>query len=422
MNNVKSRLDLLKEQKRANSKRLKQDKDELKEQIRLVRQKLNDRLDQMEEELLDETENRFKQKIEAINNQIAMVDTTLTQLDETMKQIKADSQDSDIFIACKVGKKDFQDEYYPKMNEYEAFPHELSLELEPDETIKLILEGERIFATMMDKYVIEMIEYKEERNVRLSDDTKVCLILSVCPLPDNCLAMADFNNKKIKKWDPVSDTLSSLIDFSDEPVSQCLVDNTRLAVSLHLTKKIQFVSLGNQVTLGNSFSVGDACRGLAHCDGLLYVCCGGSDVQKEGRGHVEIYNLNGELLQCFYEEVQCPFSISVINVGNAKTVFLSDFVKGVQVRGNDGVIKHRFSTILNSELPFCLIGNKHVCIGENSSRDIYLHSFNNRQSLVKNVDSQHGPASLYFGEKSARLIVTLLNCDKIKVFDVKMED
>lgn len=419
LNTMKSKLDFVKKKKQENIQRLKEDRDSMLKLIRQVRKQLNCQLDKMEDELVTEAEEKFKSKIETTKASIAEVDSTLSKIEETMKQMKMEQQDFDAFITCKVGKQEIQDEFHPKVEELSNLLPDHSLELHTDEKIQLILEGKINFASIKTKYDFLKVECKKEKIVRVSDDKNVCKIFAMCPLPDGCLVMSDTNNQKLKKLDPVSHDVSTLINLTDRPYGLCLVDNKRLAVALHNSMMVQFVSLNKpDITLEHRFPVGDHCRGLSHNNGSLYVCCAGSTIPKvhEGRGRVEVYNLKGDLLRCLYEELKFPVHIDVTKDGNDSTMYIADVYLGVQVRGVDGVIKKRFSAVSHSDQPFCLIGSKHLCVGEASTGKVYVYP--DKCLMLEEMDMNDEPFALYFHEKLSRLFISFYQRDFIKMYDI----
>lgn len=150
---------------------------------------------------------------------------------------------------------------------------------------------------------------------------KACTVGDCILTTGGSIICADCVNNKLTKLDS-SYTVIYHLNLPDSPGSLCEVNNTEFAVTLFNGKKVQFVAQHPRVPLmlDRWFTVGDRCRGICCHDGQLYVCCGAG--KNEGPGHIEVYDIDGDLLRTFYECLSFPFCIKPANDGE---LFLMDF-------------------------------------------------------------------------------------------------
>ena len=400
----------------------KKEKDQLLKEIRSERKKINDQLDKMEAELLQEVDVIFQTKLQHIESNIKEVDTKISLLQENLNTVKAAMHEnaSERYVQVHLA------------NEKTKCASDCLENLDRScETRRIRLDPCSYSSDPKCNIIGKIIHPQEvkaenifgEFNVRVDSDKKACWITDMCMCEDGSIAMTDFKNKCIKILNESFEVRAS-IATNDSPDGICQVGPLVLAVTLINERKVQFISRKEPMMLQQSFKVGDRCRGIAHNDGLIYVCCGGAKERKdEGVGHLEVYTISGVLLTAYYGEMECPGLVTILR--STMEIFVIDRYKGMVIIDNNGSME---TMTLKKELslPYrmCRISGSRFCIAFLDSSKLLLVSCDGKDQEELSLQNS-GTAynnGLCFDSKTSRLVTSLYEGDKIVVYNLKIND
>ncbi|XP_060593285.1 E3 ubiquitin-protein ligase Midline-1-like [Ruditapes philippinarum] len=324
INTLESRFMTLKQKKVKELDYAKKEKSLLIKEIKSERKNINDRLDKMEMELLQEVDATFQTKLQHIESNMKEVDARIVVLQESLQKINAAKHEnkSEKYVQIKRIMEKYKNTRHC-LKEFEGSSKTGTLRFDP---YRQRTDSEcNTIGNILHLPAIELGKCTEF-NVRIADDKENSDIIDMCMCEDGCIVMTDYKNKRIKKINESFKVVSSL-NVADSPYGICQIGTSLLAVTLVNDRKVQFISQKDKMELQQSFEVGDRCRGIAYNDGMIYVCCGGSEKRKEGVGHIEVYSLTGKMVTSYYGEIKCPvgvaFPISTVDI------FVSDAYKGI---------------------------------------------------------------------------------------------
>lgn len=257
-----------------------------------------------------------------------------------------------------------------------------------------------------------------ECNIRLESDQERCEIRNMC-LTTSCeYVLTDNPNKKVKIFTSCF-SIKDHILAPGQPIGVCEVDNNCLAVTLYNVKAVQFLSQ-NPLKFKEKFSDGDKCRSIQYRKGHLFVGCGGSTVNWEGPGHIEIYNLEGKLLRSYYDFFVHPWYIHIPNNKTNTSLVVSDLkektIKMIDLFNNDLTILN-LQHVIEPSGSYAINATRQLLICGFGSNNIVLHSEGQQErELLTEKDGIVRPRAIVYDEQMSRLIVYLDKSDIIKVF------
>jgi hypothetical protein len=409
----------LKQNKARELESARKEKLQLIQEIKSERKNINDRLDKMEMELLQEVDATFQIKLQHLESSMKKVDARIAILEESLQKITTakHENESEKYVQIQLVKEKYQN----TIDCLKEFKRE-------NETGKLRFDPYRrgtdskcnTIGNILHLPAIEVGKCTEF-NVRIADDKKKSDIIEMCMCEDGCIVMTDYNNKRIKKMNESFQVVYSL-NVADNPYGICQVGTSLLAVTLINDRKVQFISQKDTMELQQSFEVGDRCRGIAYNDGMIYVCCGGSEKRKEGVGHIEVYSLTGKMVTLYYGEIKCPvgvaFPISTVDI------FVSDAYKGIflidKTRGMTNI--NVDNNVFSHAEGICKINKSQLCVAFNLSHNVLLmsHDGKDRVELLTGKNGIKNPIGLCFDYKRSRLLVSSDTSDKIMVYTLKV--
>ncbi|XP_060563318.1 uncharacterized protein LOC132722774 isoform X2 [Ruditapes philippinarum] len=419
LNTLQSRFNALKRNKQVELESVKKEKSQLIKEIKSERKKINDHLDKMEMELLQEVDATFQIKLQHIELCMKEVDAKIASLQENMQKLSAakHENESEKYVQIK------------RVNERRKNASDCLKELGRSGKTGIFRFEPNGYVTDSEcnliGYVLHLPVIEAEKckviNIRTKDDKESCLIYDMCMSEDGCIVIADYHNKCIKKMNDSFQIISSL-NVTDNPYGICQIDSSMLAVTLVNDKTVQFITLKKPMKLQQSFKVGDRCRGIAYNDGMIYVCCGGSNDQKnEGVGHLAVYTISGKLLASYFDEIQCPVYVKISSI--KMEIFVSDGYEGILVVDKN---RSRKPITVNKKLflsssGICEINKSQFCVGYFMSNNVLLMSIDGKDQveLLTGQDGLTKPIGLCFDNKTSRLFVSCYQSDTLMVFSLK---
>ncbi|XP_053395407.1 uncharacterized protein LOC123523912 [Mercenaria mercenaria] len=258
-------------------------------------------------------------------------------------------------------------------------------------------------------------------HIKAKEDKCFCDISDFCILPNGTALLTDHENKCLKRLDN-KNRISERLQLSAKPYGICIVDDSTAAVTLHMVKKVQFVTTNTKMSLKSSFSVGDHCRGIAHCYSLLYVCCGGWKAENEGPGHVEVYNTAGTLMKSFDHHLSIPLHITIRKQDSTDWLYIADSNNGLIMMTSKGYVVNIFThkDMLNYT-GVCLGPENQIFVTGLDSNNVAMLAEDGQYvgTIFTKKEGLKEPQSLFYDKKTSKLYVMMVDNDTVKTFDIK---
>ncbi|XP_045182805.2 uncharacterized protein LOC123541411 [Mercenaria mercenaria] len=256
-----------------------------------------------------------------------------------------------------------------------------------------------------------------EINIELPNDIYTCCIFGLCLTKTGMLLLTDNNNKNLKRICATNLSAIDQCDFSDSPRFVCTTNEQEAAVTFH-NNKVQFVSLGNQMTRTNQLTVGHCCFGIAYNKDKLYIT--------DASLSLYIHDMAGNLLQRVSKNSTgnslFTYSRDICFSDNRDKMFVVDSTDRIINLDNRG--KHT-DTYTDSDLVECTgvdtdrRGNIFAC-GHGSNNIVQIGEDGKKKGVIATAsDGLVNPVSICFDPKQSVLFVTQARDDKIKIFYLK---
>ncbi|XP_045165144.2 uncharacterized protein LOC123529035 [Mercenaria mercenaria] len=351
--------------------RLQKSKDQSLKKMKEFRVEINQHLDQLEQKSTADIEGKYKPKLDKLDEQMDAIQKKKVKVSSAKDDLSTAGENvSQVFVSTKKGKiaaddalkyvdeikrdiKGKNEEFIPERT-LTSLLKELNLLgqltetdtgcYQPKQKASVVTSGENSSkkqtgkASQNDcKTLIKVIE-KKNYNIRIPSDKEECNIYSVCDLDDGTIILADYGNKKLKRVDSLTYTVTNYCNVSGQLYQVCKISNQEVAVSCGLYKYIQFVSLGSKMVPTKQIKTDHRCYGLAYAAGHL---CISDDTS------VYIYTVSGSKLQRFnpFQSGQRLFSdtysLAVSNDGSK--IYVADLDFGLISFDRNGKVLGKFN-------------------------------------------------------------------------------
>ncbi|XP_060579378.1 uncharacterized protein LOC132736292 isoform X2 [Ruditapes philippinarum] len=416
----------LKERNDKQMQELQKSRKEAIQEIRQHRKVLEHVLADMEKESIQEVDDEFTKKETALIKQKKDIEREEDYIQKAICDLQhAEGNKAQEFVCSKIAYKQINgSKDSPDLLNDEQADVQLSYSINND--ITSFLKQKKTFGSIA-KYHYQqyaqrrsLYTVKAERkiNVKVQGDEQTCLIYGSCLTEDNFLLLTDYYNMKIKCVDTTKAVVVDQCCLPSCPWDVCCTSKNEAAVSLD-NKTIQFVSLFNPMKIVRQLKMNHDCFGIAFKDDKLFITDNGKSLF--------IHNTSGDLLQ----------TVSKDNSGNelfdqsrlltfsdrGDRVYVASFSNSLVSLNMQG--KH-IDTYKDKELSciggVCSDHRGNIFLCDYSSGNIKQISQENMSEIGTVVGSSHGlsnPLSICFNHQQSTLIVTLHNCDEIKLFDLK---
>lgn len=117
------------------------------------------------------------------------------------------------------------------------------------------------------------LTHKEDINVRLKSDPKMCDISGCVLLSPSKLLLADFKNKKLKVVDTQTKTVTEEKTLDSGPYDITLLPEHQIAVTMPDKKEIAIMTTAGELSTVNRIPVNRQCRGITYNEDRLYLAC-----------------------------------------------------------------------------------------------------------------------------------------------------
>ncbi|XP_053384937.1 uncharacterized protein LOC123536972 [Mercenaria mercenaria] len=268
-------------------------------QIQNFKARLLVKLGELERKSEEQVRARHKIVVESINRNVGDIEQMLKHLETHLKNITnfKGENDAQLFVYIKHGQK-FLSKCSDLLQKIKNTPT-ATLKFDFNYDLEVSLNEMQSFISIhTDDF--DKTSYVGEYDIRLQSD--ICNITACCIVDDGTLVIADTNNNRLKRLNQ-SYRLMDWRDAPGGPSGLCQVGPSEIAVSMYYGQKVQFATVGNEISLKRSFPVNEGCLGICCNQNELFISCtsihfvGTACYMKKGTGHVRVYTLSGALLR-----------------------------------------------------------------------------------------------------------------------------
>lgn len=384
-------------------------------QLKCTRKMIDKRFADLENKLrkrTDEEATRLEDIKMSDAQKVEHAELVLTDQKQTLERLSKVGNTASIFVQTRLANKSLKE-----AKEIERLLENMSLNhmyFVPNKSLVMLLEDIQYVGEIVEDIPIYTAELHKIGFVKASSEKSVCTISGVCSLDNGEIIISDWQNKSLKRLDD-NYTIVEYLELPGRPYDTCTVDSSTIAVSLTKSKVIQFVSVEKAMMNTSCFSVGDACRGIAYSDGLLYVACGGWKIFGEGQAHVEVYTTSGVLQRKFGDHLSQPGHIDLA----FSRLYVTDNKNGLVIMDTNGhILKSFIHRDMSNPLAVCAGPGNQLFLAGWSTHNVMLLS-NEGQLLLTLLTQNNGLKdlhTLFFDSLRSRLIYTMRDTNKMKVF------
>ena len=300
---LKAEIESCKQSGEANRKKLDSYKEDCKKDLAAFRREINMMLDKLEKDVLTKLDKASKQKLQAIEKQIADMTSSLHALNadlDIMNRANKTNNDEVMFSAnAKISKN---------LTEYDSLIKEIRNDMQSpemkfhkntkltdilkiDEGLGRIAPSESSdisFPKTGQMDILDMmVKSTKEVNIELPDDSYAPDITGCTFLSNGNILLCDNWNKKMKLLD--SDmTVKKSLKLSDRPWNVAAVSENEAIITFYdlKNKDLQYIGTHPDLKQGNKITLPDTCYGLQVVNNEIYTCC------HKDSGHDEIWRLD----------------------------------------------------------------------------------------------------------------------------------
>ncbi|XP_052817011.1 uncharacterized protein LOC128243338 [Mya arenaria] len=407
VNEMRSRLDELKNAKLKDQDALKDSYKSILAEIKALRKELNQILDKLEQKTVEQLDGMMKDLEKSLEDDIE----TCTHMNELLKimmdkfgQIAGKNKET----KCYVGHRKCQ----TKLTEAQNLVHEIqgkseeALHFKSDSSIVPFLRNQHMFGAperviTVAKSLNSVYVYKglgsKKFSVRIKKDKKTCSIEGICELPSGDLVIADSKNKRVKLLD-MTYKVTAHLDLPVPPLHLCNLTGSEIAVVIDDDKMhaicILTVTRG-QFQVSRKFTTDHQCKSIAYHQGQLYICSYSALYQ---------YTMDGRLVKVLKKDI----GINTCAVSpDGQIIYIAEFDTNPLITlDKNGQV---FTKLKDPELKYacgvCVSPSGHVFVCVVETESVVQVDREGRQKLATVADGLDFPQSVWFSECNSCLIV-----------------
>ncbi|XP_045212944.2 uncharacterized protein LOC123563884 [Mercenaria mercenaria] len=392
-------------------------KTEIISEIKEYKRDLVSRIEELESRSVETVNERYKQILGRLNATARNVNDLLDEVTDLVREID-NVGETQLFVRMKTmspmrDKKSNIDKDLQTLEE-------LSFSL--DNSIRNTIEHVDGLATA--NVPVKTLSKKEYDILFDDDEYNKYDVRDMCILEYDTLVMTC--NDRLKRFSRSFDKLANI----SAPGQLCGICKTsrsnELAVSIRDKETIQFAQYtAKSISLTQSFTVGVPCKGICSKDDYLFVTCGGG-YEDIVLGHVRQYDMQGYLIRTIDTDhhdrpiftsprfMSCDFWTN--------TIYIADRDNGIIVLDINGkVFVHPYNSFLKNVFGICLTTRKDIILSGSDSYNIqqYDENFRHVGTILNFTDEMRKPLCTLLDVSTKQLIVSLVNDDKVYVYDVE---
>ena len=262
------------------------------------------------------------------------------------------------------------------------------------------------------------LKFIGKKEVLFDFDTTDCCVTGCTFLPNGRLVLADYNNSRLKLFNPEYELLSHKW-FDDRPWDITNLQTEVIAVSFPFIKTIKIIKASRDFVVQDEIRTEFKCHGLGYhkTDKTLWLACG------EGtKTQLQVYSLDGMVKKIVIPKHGILKEPSYVSMSADSTKFyVSDLKNGIVA----------FSTVKDCEVLFQYrdeniqkywgiesdpAGRVYVVTTEPDCLYVLLGQFNGR--LLAELDSDEKPCAVAYNAALGTLVVSRWKAEDIEVYIV----
>jgi ElaB/YqjD/DUF883 family membrane-anchored ribosome-binding protein len=257
--------------------------------IRKFRQEINDQLDKMEKNSKDEIEDKVKDIEDKIEDNLKKLKDNMARVTSANDKLASpNTSQAEVFVHVKVG-EDAANVANICIEDNKRKSTGDDIEFKPEKTVlTLLVQYESLGTHPKTPGTLFQIKGKQSSFVTDTSHEEANDFISTCCLKDGTVILADYNNKKLKRFHSNNYTVTDY-PLPVAPWQVCSINTTQVAVTLPSQKEVHIISVEGQMSTTNKINTDFECYGLAYINDNLYV----------SRTHVHIITLSGTKLKTF---------------------------------------------------------------------------------------------------------------------------
>ena len=261
-------------------------------------------------------------------------------------------------------------------------------------------------------------------NVKLEKEVD-CVVTGICFLENDSIVIADSKNKKLKMLNENYE-IKNDITLAGNPSALCYVGNEEVAVGLRNEGKVQFVSCGDTISIGFSFTTSQRCAGL-YFDSKwdeLYVSC---DSWAFSSSKVCVYTKSGVLIRSYENDeagkklFNYPKNITMEPISD--TIYIADERNGVIALDRNGKLKWKFQDPKLKDLAgICMLPGNQLLVTGCSSKNLVQIGDNGTEvcELVGASEELTSPYTVICDRRKSKIIVGCAS-NEIYIYAIRKE-
>jgi outer membrane protein assembly factor BamB len=251
-------------------------------------------------------------------------------------------------------------------------------------------------------------------------------------MEDGTIILADNNNNKLKRLHKYNYTVTDYCDLTEWPWRLCMINNTKVAVTVPSKEEVHFISIEGHMKSTNKIKTDFKCYGLAYANNNLYI--------SDSKTSVYMYTLTGrKLIHVQFSKDPLGYTLfsdiqSLAVSKDAKRIYVADSYNGLIVMDNNG---HVITSFKDEQLKFASccyctqVGS--VLVSGNGSNNVLqftsdgeligeIIKFKDDRSnilsvLLKGIDNR-GILSVCCNLKMTKMCTSRNADDNIEVYDI----
>jgi hypothetical protein len=308
-------------------------KAELLADIQIFRKEINDHLDKLEKTSVKEIEDKFEALVIKIENEMKQLHSIKARVTSAYDKLAFQNKsEADEFVCVKKG----QDVASKSRIKDSTTKGELmDIEFQPYNEICLQLKQKGSLGKCM-AAADELLQThtKTSYSVEEKSDPSFCDIISVCCTDDGVIIVADQNNRRLKRLDKNTFTVTDYYELHGRPYQVSSIRQGQLAVTVR-PRKVQYVSLERQMKTEMHITTDFDCYGLAYANHNLYIT--------DKNTSVYVYTLSGLKLKQYRMERQVFLDIVSLAVNPyTSRIYVSDYDNGLIELDQKGQVVRTF--------------------------------------------------------------------------------
>ncbi|KAL4218917.1 hypothetical protein ACF0H5_021504 [Mactra antiquata] len=413
---------LLSESKEDRLRLLKESKDETIDEIVKYQNVLEIIIQKATELSIKEVEKAYEKVENDILQDIGTIDSIINLLEDTnCKLNKTATNRAQSFVCSKVAEKHIEEAEIEKTKQANYDNTDVKITFCTNSTLNDYIQGLQgigdVVVTKKKKTDIYKLKGSRDISIKVANDAKTCYSEGCCLTQDNQLLVTDLVNKKVKRIDTSTMTVTDYCSLDSRPIGICCINQQEAVVACCDPNKIQYVSIEHKIMPTMKIDTPHGCYGIAMNNENLYV----TDMYTS----LYVYDMNGTLLRTITNNNDGNKLFSMIRHiafnESGNKMFVGDLKKGIVCFDGKGnyLSTERFKDVDG----ICSDGRGNIFVGSYTMESIIQFDEDAKKIGVvgkpRNRLHVRGLRSISFHYGQNRMFVTMHNSDIMKMFELE---